>query len=173
MTINFSQACNLSKTHFKCCLLRELNAVLIQLIWICQLRVRFLVPVRFLHLPIRFRVYFFVARWLNLCQPPTQGALQTVLHISAGSLQGGLSSLVITNVMIVWYSVYSVSPGPASWYAKLATHMTPVTTTVTPSPPPSEHSLDLKCAKVSKETIVIFYWHWSRMGCSLHQVPEY
>lgn len=113
MTINFSQACNLSKTHFKCCLLRELNAVLIQLIWICQLRVRFLVPVRFLHLPIRFRVYFFVARWLNVWQPPTQAALQTLLHISAGSLQGGLSSLVITNVMIVWYSVYFVSPGPS------------------------------------------------------------
>ena len=173
MTINFGQACNPNKTHFKCCLLRDLNAVLIQLIWICQPRVRFLVPVRFLHLPIRFRVYFFVARWLNLCQPPTQAALQCCI-----SLQGPAGRTVITRYYKCNDSLILCILGipPASLICK--TGHPHDTTSHNHS-----HSLTrLNCLisaqtcnvqNCSKETQIIFYWHCSRMGCSLHQVPGY
>ena len=54
---------------------------MIQLIWICQLGGKFLVPARFLHLPIRSRVYFFVA---DDCQPPTHCSASYLCRVSAG-----------------------------------------------------------------------------------------
>ena len=118
MTINSSQACNLNKTYFKCCLLRELNAVLIQLIWICQLQVRFLVPVRFLHLPIRFRVYFFVAAddWICASHPRrlcTADSAAYLCRVPAGRTVN--TRYYKCNDCLILYTLY---PGPASLICK-------------------------------------------------------